>query len=179
MMRLSPGMVILLAALSSAPFVAWRLREAASAHESAQEATRQLRALESQAAQILELRAAAAHVESAQRPPQDVIALVHRALADAGVPSDRFASLERESDGPAAASGTLRRQSLVLALERMEPAEICAFLDRWRRHAPAWGVSRLELSHGRESGATAPPPSRYAVRLVLEACYRSDGFTHK
>src|SRR5688572_7615012 len=55
--------------------------------------------------EMADLRARSERVSLQARPTQDVIARVHAALAEAGLPPDRFAELRNDSDSALSNSG--------------------------------------------------------------------------
>ena len=147
-----------------------------NAKEGAAAALEAKESVERDAAAILALRQQKARVELRERPKQDVIAQVNAVLADAGIPSDRFQGLEREGDeavGDATSATRTRRQSLRLTLDRISPADLGAFLGKWRAAQPAWTVSRVELLHERKDAADS---NRFTVHLLLASTYIPDGF---
>jgi len=108
-----------------------------------------------------------------ERPRQDVLALLNSVMAEAGVPSASFRSLDVEADvavriGTGAEAGRYRRQSLSLVLERLSPAQLGAFLEIWRARQRLWIPTRLELTHVRDPRA---PQNLYSARILVTATY--------
>ena len=126
--------------------------------------------------EILELRSHHERVALHERPPQDVIAQVNAALAEAGIPNSHFKGLNPESEGAvepstAGAAGTgvgYRKQSLRLMLEDISMPELGGFLSQWRKTQQVWIVTRIELNHVRGQAADS---DRYDVSILLTALY--------
>lgn len=136
----------------------------ASAHDAYDRAIRD-------AEEIIDLRSKQQTINAAQRPPQDVIALVNSTLASVGIPSNRLQNLFPESDstlasGNIGAGPAYKLQSIRLTLEGLSVQEIGAFLSEWRASQQVWTPSRIELNHVRKQDENC-----YNVTIVLSAIY--------
>ncbi|MEE8468531.1 MAG: hypothetical protein V3T22_08755 [Planctomycetota bacterium] len=112
-------------------------------------------------------------VGTRERPRQDVLALLNSVMAEAGVASSSFRSLEVEADvavrlGTGAETGRYRRQSLSLVLERLSPAQLGAFLEIWQARQGLWIPTRFELTHVRDPRG---PQNLYSARILVTATY--------
>ncbi len=145
-----------------------RVSAARLRHEAAIAAIEQL---QRDASNVIELRAKRDIVAWRERPKADVLALVNAALVDAGIPTDRLQGIGEGVDTPVTSArggeSTLRRQSLAVSLERLTPAQIGQFLERWESVQSQWSAGRLELTHRRDQNDS----ELYDVRLHISAVY--------
>jgi hypothetical protein len=125
---------------------------------------------------IEELRSQSERVSLRARPTQDVIARIHAALAECGIPPDRFAELRNDSDTslPSTADGNThyRIQSLALSLRGLTVADLGGFLDSWSRANPSWTITRITLAHARKS--QDPGDDKFDISVILSALYVGD-----
>lgn len=108
-----------------------------------------------------------------ERPTQDVLALLNSVMAQAGIPSSSFRSLDVEADvavriGTGGETGRYRRQSLSLVLEKLSPVQLGAFLEVWRARQGLWIPTRFELTHVRDP---REPQNLYSARILVTATY--------
>ncbi|GEM_PF-2905800 len=151
-----------------AVFAMLRLHQAEDRYHLALESTHQL---ERDAAELLTLRSQSERVAWKQRPTTDVLAQVNAALLEAGIPTTRLRGIGESTDSPVSSirpgALQLHRQSLVVTIEALDPPQLGAFLQHWRRLQTEWRAGRLELTH--RSGA--PLSEAYDVRLYISAVY--------
>lgn len=144
-----------------------------AARQRGQAAMTSLKALHVQADELLRLRSQREVIAWKPRPTADVLALVNAALMDAGVPTARLKGIGEGGDAPLSGAGEnqppLRRQSLVISLEGLTPAQIGLFLAQWERAAEQWSAERLEITHRRDPTQA----DLYDLRLHISAVYLS------
>ena len=125
-----------------------------------------------QAREILRLRKTQQQIELNPRPAQDLIARVNAAMSEAGVSQRHFKSLNPESDADVPLNigqqTMVRRQTVRLSLQNLEPTELGRFLGEWRASNPIWQPMRIDLTH---SGNAKSQENRYDVVLLLSALY--------
>ncbi len=181
---LRPQFILMVALAVGMLCVMLAARSAAIARERCVAATSACEDTLAMAEEIIALRRKQERVSLQARPAQDVIARVNAALAEIGLPSDRFQSLTPESDAPLATglsaatsassfASSIRRQSLRLTLTGLTPAEVGMFLRAWSIHQHIWTPSRIELLHER-SDKDADEANIYTVNLLLSALYISE-----
>lgn len=126
-----------------------------------------------QASEILVLRSTQQRIELYPRPAQDLIARVNAVLSESGINQRRFKGLNPESDVavPIPAPGSeqiIRRQTVRLTLQNLEPSELGEFLQLWKKNNPIWLPTRIDLTH---SGSARSQDNRYDAVLLLSALY--------
>ena len=125
------------------------------------------------ARELADLSGKQQRVATRERPRQDVLALLNSVMAEAGVPSSSFRSLEVEADvavrlGTGAEAGRYRRQSLSLLLEKLSPAQLGTFLEIWQGRQGLWIPTRFELTHVSDPRG---PQNLYSARILVTATY--------
>jgi hypothetical protein len=155
-----------------------QLAQARSRLHAAQDA---LVSLKRDAQEIIDLRTRQQVVNVAERPAQDVIALINATLNEIGIPTNRLTSLTPESDtalassgnatGSSTPSGGYRQQALRLTVENLTVEEIGSFLIQWRSTQKVWTPIRIELTHVRNSNKDNSGENRYDASIVLSAVY--------
>jgi hypothetical protein len=122
---------------------------------------------------VLQLRTAKQTIAEHRRPDQDVIARVNSALAEAGIPLERFGGLRPESDtavpGSTHGQAIYRRQSVRVALNDLTLAQIGRFLSQWYASQPLWVPTKIDLTHFKQNSLE----QGYSVTMVLTATYLS------
>ena len=157
--------------------IALQANRRGTAQQRAASAHAELQRVQTQVREVTALQQQRELVSPHQRPTRDVLAQVNAILAEAGIPSTQFRSLEQESDTALATSAgsvaeRYRRQSLRLALQSLTPGQLGAFLHEWRNRPSVWTTTRIELTHTRGNRSDS---DRYDVQLRVAAVYLSDG----
>ncbi|MEO1006933.1 MAG: hypothetical protein AAFX79_00015 [Planctomycetota bacterium] len=127
-----------------------------------------------QDAQRLEdLRGRAERISLGQRPPQDVIARLREAMADAGVPPQKLTGVRADATttsriGRGDDADRYRTQSVRATLRGITPGEVGRVLVAWRSAQRLWTTTDVSLTHdgGHEN--------RYTAELTLSAVYLED-----
>lgn len=171
MTGLRPSLIMALLVAAALCVIAVQLHRVKAARLEHGSAAGALDQLHRDAERVLELRAKRDLVAWRERPTTDVLALVNAALIDAGIPADRLQGIGEGVDtAVASAQGSepaLRRQSLAISLERLTPAQIGRFLERWESVQDQWSSGRIELTHRRDQNNS----ELYDLRLHISAVY--------
>lgn len=138
-----------------------------------------LHTLERDAQRLESLRHARQVVGSGTQPQADALALVHRALSDAGLNSRAIRSLTPSDHHGAAPTSDSRysghtTQRARLTLGGITLPELGGFLDHWARSQAVWGIERIALRAEDAALARTGPP-RWTASMTLAATYWNDG----
>ena len=167
-MNARPLLLVGIAIAALALIVAVESHRLSSARSGVEAAAARLRTAQNDVQEITLLRSRQARIAEHKRPEQDVIARIHAAMAEAGLPvATHFKSLRPESDAAAAGAPQYRRQSVAVALQSMDLPGLGRFLAAWKYANPLWTPTRLELVHAQAKGAEG----LYDVSITFSAIY--------
>jgi hypothetical protein len=146
--------------------LAWAARGAMQASRDAQRSRTELRAAQSQAEELVALRAA---VPSDRKPGSGLAARVSGVLSQSGLPPSALSSLSPES-AMSAGSG-FRRQHATLVLAGTTLPQIGTFLQHWRTAEPAWVIASVELNPAPPQNPAPGADLPLRCTIGLEAVY--------
>ncbi|MEM7227824.1 MAG: hypothetical protein AAF432_03315 [Planctomycetota bacterium] len=139
------------------------------AHKAHDNARASLVATSNQAKSINTLRAADSRVALQPPPKDDLIAELGRALAAAGIPSNRLQEVSEPDDEEVGESGgaLIFRRLCRVVITGVSPQDTGRVLESLRTHVGAWSPSRIEMIHDR----TAGDEDVHQLILTLSAVY--------
>lgn len=151
----------------------WQVSRVAAARRDFESSNVRLAQATSDVRELIALRSKTDSVAIGKRPEQDMLARVHGALDEAGVPQSAFIGQSQESDSAAPGSAdnggpNYRRQIVRLSFKSLLPKQLGALLAVWHRGQSVWIPTRIDLSH------TAGDSAAYDATILVTAVYLDD-----